>query len=93
MAVFPYKNQSVQKQGLLSFTQELEHGALLHAVLLCCLLYSIGLLFFGDIMSTLMRSYFFLIYKITGTSDNSFTMTQLQKCNNLLQEADRSCYV
>lgn len=40
-----------------------------------------------------MRPDFFLICKITGTFDNSFTMAQFQKCNDLLQEADKSSYV
>lgn len=40
-----------------------------------------------------MRPGFFLLCKITGTSDSSFTMAQLQKCNSLLQGADKSSYV
>lgn len=37
-----------------------------------------------------MRPDFFLTYKIVVTDDDSFTMSQLQKCNNLLQEAGKS---
>lgn len=38
----------------------------------------------------LMRPDFFLTYKIIGVYDNSFTMSQLEKCNNLVQEAEKS---
>lgn len=58
-----------------------------------CLLYVIRLLVFGDILFSSHETWFFLICKITGTFDNSFTMAQFQKCNDLLQEADKSFYV
>lgn len=86
----PPKSQSVQWQDLLSYTQELEHQSLLHSVLLHLLPYVIGLLFFGDISSSSHMRPDFLNYKIIVTYDDSFTMSQLQKCDNLLQEAEKS---